>query len=234
MLNHNRGLWGYSGIAHDGEPLTVQATGMGGPSAAIVVEELVQLGARRFVRVGTCGALSDELALGELLAAEAALPEDGASRALGATGPLRADPVLQRGLQARAGLVVSADLFYDPDPARAQRWRAAGALAIEMEAATVFAVAARHGLPAACLLVVSDIVATRERIDAEALLAAEQELGRVALARVRLGGGLLLRRPLARRAWASAAARGRRPGAPARAGRARAGRRSRPRRVQPR
>ena len=51
-----------------------------------------------------------------------------------------------------------------------------------MEAATLFAVAARHGLPAACLLVVSDIVATRERIDADALLAAEQELGRVALA----------------------------------------------------
>ena len=110
------------------------------------------------------------------------LPEDGASRALGASGPLRADPVLQRGLQARAGLVVSSDLFYDPDPARAERWRAAGALAIEMEAATLFAVAARHGLPAACLLVVSDVVATRERIDAEALLAAEQELGRVALA----------------------------------------------------
>src|SRR6185436_3720521 len=64
MLNHNRGLWGYTGVAHDGELLTVQATGMGGPSAAIVVEELVQLGARRFVRVGTCGALSDELALG--------------------------------------------------------------------------------------------------------------------------------------------------------------------------
>ena len=182
MLNHNRGLWGYSGIAHDGEPLTVQATGMGGPSAAIVVEELVQLGARRFVRVGTCGALTPELALGELLAAEAALPEDGASRALGATGPLAADPVLQRGLQARAGLVVSCDLFYDPDPARAERWRAAGAVAIEMEAATLFAVAARHGLPAACLLVVSDVVATRERIDPEALLAAEQELGRVALA----------------------------------------------------
>ena len=58
MLNHNRGLWGYSGIAHDGAPLTVQATGMGGPSAAIVVEELVRLGARRFVRVGTCGALT--------------------------------------------------------------------------------------------------------------------------------------------------------------------------------
>jgi uridine phosphorylase len=179
MLNHNRGLWGYSGVAHDGELLTVQATGMGGPSAAIVVEELVQLGARRFVRVGTCGALSADLSLGELLAADAALPEDGASRALGAAGPLPADPVLHGGLQARSGLVVSADLFYDPDP---HRWHDSGALAVEMEAATVFAVAARHGLPAACLLAVSDIVATRERIDGDALLAAEEELGRVALA----------------------------------------------------
>src|ERR671916_3098120 len=55
MLNHHRGLWGYSGTAADGAPLTIQSTGMGGPSAAIVVEELIALGARRLVRVGTCG-----------------------------------------------------------------------------------------------------------------------------------------------------------------------------------
>jgi DeoD family purine-nucleoside phosphorylase len=182
MLNHHRGLWGYSGMAHDGAPLTVQATGMGGPSAAIVAEELVQLGARRMLRVGTCGALVDGLALGELLAAEAALPEDGASRALGATGPLLADPELHAALQTRSGVIVSADLFYDPDAGRADRWRTAGAVAVEMEAATLFAVAARHGLLAACLLVVSDIVATRERIEPEALLAAEEAMGRVALA----------------------------------------------------
>ncbi len=182
MLNHNRGLWGYTGTAHDGAPLTVQATGMGGPSAAIVAEELVQLGARRLLRVGTCGALDGGLVLGSLLAVAAALPEDGASRALGATGPLPADPVLLAALDAPSGLVVSADLFYDPDPGRPARWHAAGAVAIEMEAATVFAVAARHGLPAACVLVVSDIVATRERIGPEALLEAEAELGRVALA----------------------------------------------------
>jgi DeoD family purine-nucleoside phosphorylase len=182
MLNHHRGLWGYSGMAHDGAPLTVQATGMGGPSAAIVAEELVQLGARRLLRVGTCGALAEGLELGELLAAEAALPEDGASRALGASGPLPADPELHAALQTRSGLIVSADLFYDPDAGRPDRWRAAGALAVEMEAATLFAVAARHALPAACLLVVSDIVATRERIGPDELLAAEETMGRVAVA----------------------------------------------------
>jgi len=179
MLNHNRGLWGYTGIAHDGLPLTVQATGMGGPSAAIVVQELIALGARRLLRVGTCGALTGELRLGELLAAEAALPHDGASRALGATGPVAPDPALHAALQARSGVVVSADLFYDPVP---DRFSASGALAVEMEAATILTLAARQGLPAACLLVVSDIVATRERLEPDALLAAEQELGRVALA----------------------------------------------------
>jgi purine-nucleoside phosphorylase len=140
------------------------------------------LGARRLLRVGTCGALSDDLTLGQLLSADAALPGDGASRALGATGPLRADPRLQAALHAPSGLIVSADLFYDPDPGRADRWRAAGAVAVEMEAATLFAVAARHELAAACICVVSDVLATHERIGDEALLAAEEELGRVAFA----------------------------------------------------
>jgi uridine phosphorylase len=175
MLNHNRGLWGYSGVAADGHPLTVQATGMGGPSTAIVVEELIMLGARRLVRVGTCGALDPTLKLGQLLAASAALPEDGTSRALGATGPLA--PGIP--LDAPAGVIVSWDLFYDPDPERVRR---TGAAAVEMEAATLFALAARHGLAAGCVCVVSDIVATHERIGEEDLLAAEADMGRVAFA----------------------------------------------------
>jgi 5'-methylthioadenosine phosphorylase len=67
MFNHARGLWGYTGIASDGEPLSVQATGIGGPSAAIVCEELIALGATRLVRIGTCGALDPELELGTLI-----------------------------------------------------------------------------------------------------------------------------------------------------------------------
>src|SRR6478736_1866815 len=67
MFNHNRGLWGYTGTAGDGEPLTIQSTGMGGPSAAIVLEELCDLGLERAIRVGTCGALDGGLALGDLV-----------------------------------------------------------------------------------------------------------------------------------------------------------------------
>jgi DeoD family purine-nucleoside phosphorylase len=186
MLNHNRGLWGYSGPAHDGSPLTIQSTGMGGPSAAIVVEELIALGARRIVRVGTCGALAPGLELGELIVPDAVLPADGTSRALGADGALTPDATLRDALRAAApgaasGLVVSSDLFYDPDEARAGAWIAEGALAVDMEAAALLAVAARHGVAAACVLAVSDVVADRARIGVDALEAAEAELGRAAL-----------------------------------------------------
>jgi uridine phosphorylase len=160
MFNHSRGLWGYTGTARDGEPLTVQATGMGGPSAAIVCEELIALGARRLVRIGTCGALVDGLAHGDLVAAETVLPYDGASRALGAEGPLRADPGLTEALVAagaRAATIVSTDLFFDPRPGAASGWVERGAVAVEMEAAAILQVAARHGAAAACVLGVTDI-----------------------------------------------------------------------------
>ena len=100
MFNHARGLWGYTGLADDGEPLSIQSTGMGGPSAAIVCEELIALGARRLVRIGTCGALREDIELGALLAAREALPADGASAALGADGPVAASPALVERLVA--------------------------------------------------------------------------------------------------------------------------------------
>jgi DeoD family purine-nucleoside phosphorylase len=189
MFNHHRGLWGYTGTALDGEPLSIQSTGMGGPSAAIVMEELCALGLERAVRVGTCGALDGELRLGELVAATEVLAADGTSRALGAGDRVRPDAGLTDALAAAAdhsGLTVSTDLFYDPDPGRPAAWRAAGALAVEMEAAAVLAVAARHGVRAACLLAVSDSEAGGgTRIDADALAAAELRLGEAALAALR-------------------------------------------------
>ena len=118
MFNHHRGLWGYTGAAPDGEPLTIQSTGMGGPSAAIVLSELIALGATRAIRVGTCGALVGGLALGELVIARDSICADGTSRALGADGRASADPSLTDALVRRApsahlGTVVSVDLFYE-------------------------------------------------------------------------------------------------------------------------
>jgi DeoD family purine-nucleoside phosphorylase len=161
MFNHSRGLWGYTGIADDGEPLTIQSTGMGGPSAAIVVEELISLGARRLVRVGTCGALAGGLALGDLVAADSVLPADGTSAALGANGSLAPDAALLSRLVdagATPGMVVSSDLFYDPRERQVGEWVSRGAVAVEMEAATILLVAARREVEAACVLGVSDVV----------------------------------------------------------------------------
>jgi uridine phosphorylase len=179
MLNHHRGLWGYTGVAADGAPLTIQSTGLGGPSTAIVVEELIGLGARRLVRVGTCGAL-EELPLGSLVIASAVRAQDGASRALGADGLLAPDGELLDGLRAAGGgaavgEVVSVDLYYEP--------AVSDALAVDLSAAALLAVAARHGVAAACVLVVSDQLGPpRRRIDPEALERAEVELGRVGAA----------------------------------------------------
>lgn len=198
MFNHHRGLWGYTGTAADGQPMTIQSTGMGGPSAAIVLEELASLGVRRAIRVGTCGALDPSLALGDLVIAREAIASDGASRALGAGERVPADPGLVARLTVGAhdalepapargvagGAVASTDLFYDPDSQRNSAWSAQGALAVEMEAAALFAVGARRQVAVAAVLAVSDLLAGggRTRIDDDALLAAAEAMGAVAVA----------------------------------------------------
>jgi DeoD family purine-nucleoside phosphorylase len=195
MFNHNRGLWGYTGSAADGVPLTIQSTGMGGPSAAIVIEELVRLGARRLVRVGTCGALVGGFALGDVIVAREAVCADGASRALGAGERVAADAELTAALEAAAerelghavasGAVVTTDLFYDPDGNHADPGSdpERSVLAIEMETATLFRLAELRGVRAGCVLAVSDLLGpARGRIDAEAMEAAAQRMGRLAAA----------------------------------------------------
>lgn len=198
MFNHHRGLWGYTGPARtDGEPLTIQATGMGGPSAAIVLTELIALGARRLIRVGTCGALAPGLALGDLVVAREAACADGTSRALSAGPRVAADPALAEALlraghsrigsskhPVHVGAIVSVDLFYDDSDSRSSH-HPIDALAIEMEAAALFAVGAGACVPVACLLAVSDTFdasGVRTRIDDDSLLAAGEAMGAIAVA----------------------------------------------------
>lgn len=184
MFNHHRGLWGYTGTAADGGLLTIQATGMGGPSAVIVLEELIALGARQVIRVGTCGALVPGLDLGSLVVASEAICADGTSRALGAGPRSRADGAITRALEgaapdARVGAVISVDLFYDADLGGVE-----DALAVEMEAAALFAVGAREGVAAGCVLVVTDTFderGARERIEDHDLQQAAEAMGHAAV-----------------------------------------------------
>jgi len=192
MFNHHRGLWGYTGRAPDGGSLTIQSTGMGGPSAAIVIRELIDLGARRLLRIGTCGALREALHLGDLVIATESIAADGTSRALGAGERVAATQELLLAVQdaagagddshaVHAGPIVSTDVFYDARSLELE-WRAAGALAVEMEASTLFALAAIHDVEAAALLVVSDLVLPeRVRIGPEELQRAERRMGQAAL-----------------------------------------------------
>ena len=175
--------------------MTIQATGMGGPSTAIVVEELLQLGARVLVRTGTCGALDLERELGELVTAAEVLAADGASRALGAGERLRPDSELTDALRRAGGgdavTAVTSDLFYERRPDVQEEWRRAGADVVEMEAAAVLAAAGRSGARAGCLLLVTDLVgdASRRRLEQDELEASEERLGAVALRALAEGVG---------------------------------------------
>ena len=162
-----RGLLGFTGRWR-GEPVSVQTTGMGGGSTAIVVSELIELGARIVVRAGSCGGLQPDVPLGSLVVADEALADDGVGLVLAgsrspAPGPGLADRLeaaaRRSGRRVARGPVVSTDLFYDPAGPRAPGWTARGILAVEMEAATIFALAARAGIAAGCVLGVSNALA---------------------------------------------------------------------------
>ncbi len=190
-INRHRQLLGFTGRCGK-LPITVQTTGMGAPSAAIVVEELIGLGARRLLRLGTCGAIRPGIALGDLIAVTAARGENGVTREL--TGEpfalVKAEPRLAAALNDAAarlelpvhsGTVASLDLFYDPDPSRVAKLARGGVLALEMEASAVLLLATRHGLEAGCLLTVSDLVAERKRAPADVIATGVERMARVGL-----------------------------------------------------
>jgi DeoD family purine-nucleoside phosphorylase len=196
QTNSERGLLGFTGT-YKSRPVSVQATGMGCPSAAIVIEELIQLGVKRLVRVGTCGGLQPDLALGDLIVALSAVPADGTARHYvgGEPHAPTADWELvhgavhaakELGKRVRIGPIVSSDVFYDPDTGRAARWSERGILAVEMEAAVLFTVAALRKVQAGCLLTVSDVIVEGEfkRITDEELRAAVDQMTELALGTV--------------------------------------------------
>lgn len=188
MSNHHRGLWGYWGETAAGRPLTIQSTGLGGPSAAIVLHELAELGVVRAIRVGTCAARAERPPLGSLVIAEQALASDGASRALGAPEIVPASAALSEALAAAApealvARVATTDLFYETNGSDG-----AGSVAVEMEAAPLFALGPRLGVEVGCLLAVVSGPGGEPRISDEALREVELRMGAAASAALELRG----------------------------------------------
>ena len=192
LRNEERAMYGYTG-EFEGRPVSVQATGMGCPSAAIVVEELVQLGVKRLLRVGTCGGLQPDLKLGDLIVAISAVAADQTAQHLVDEPHVpTADWELvhaavhaakEMGKPVRVGPIVSSDLFYNPDGGQYQRWSDRGVLAVEMEAAVLFTLGALRKVKTGCLLTVSDVVVEGEfvRITDEEMRAAVDQMTQLAL-----------------------------------------------------
>lgn len=166
MSNHHRGLWGYHGETAAGAELTVQATGIGGPSAAIVLAELAGLGLRRAIRIGTCASPGSSPPVGALLAVERALAADGTSAALGVEPGAMVDPDadLTARLIATPGVlaitVESRDVPPEPgaaDTSGSDRLANVG----DLQTAAVLVAARRHGVLAAAGLVVGSAAGRR-------------------------------------------------------------------------
>ncbi|GGN01152.1 purine-nucleoside phosphorylase [Thermus composti] len=189
--NTHRGLWGYTG-RYKGVPVSVQTTGMGAPSASIVAEELIRLGARVLLRVGTCGAVDEALAPGDLVIAQGAVPLDGATRQYLGGLPYAPvpDPLLFRALWAQAeakgyphhvGLIATEDAFYATTPEEARKWARFGVLAFEMEASALFLLGRMRGVRAGALLVVSNQIGASELYPQEVLQEGIRRMVEVAL-----------------------------------------------------
>lgn len=148
MSNHARGLWGYGGATAAGRELTIQSTGMGGPSASVVIADLAELGVRRAIRIGTCASLG-ELELGRLLIVSEARTPAGRS----ARPDRELTEELARSLpEARVGVAVSLDSLHDPERERPSVL----AEAADMQTATLLSTAAELGVAATALLIVAE------------------------------------------------------------------------------
>lgn len=178
QVNAVRNMLAFTGF-YQGQCISVMGSGMGIPSLSIYAHELFsQYGVQRIVRVGSCGSLQDGVKVGDLVIAQGASTDSVVNRKRfgGFDFAALADyRLLERtvrradesGQPVHVGNVFSADLFYEPDLAWAARMTGMGVLAVEMEAAGLYGVAAELGRQALAVLTVSDHLISGEKLTAE-------------------------------------------------------------------
>lgn len=188
-----RGMYGYTGTWR-GQRVSVQGSGMGQPSMAIYVNELYrEYAVESVIRVGSCGALTERLAVRDIVIASGACTDSAINRITfeGLDYAPVADFGLLRGAAAAApeahvGLLFSSDSFYASRPELTARMADYGALAVEMEASALYTLAAKHGRRALAICTVSDHIVTGEETTAQER---EQTFGRMVEVALQAGLG---------------------------------------------
>lgn len=178
LVTQVRNMYGYTGT-YNGTPVSVQGSGMGVPSFQIYASELItHFGATTIVRVGSCGALQDNLQLGDVILGIGAGTDSMVNRARldGRDFPAVASWKLlsaavaaaeARGVDAKVGTIFTSDFFYDPNDPPFEMLERYGFLAVEMEAAGLYGLAAEHGIDALAVCTVSDHIKRNEAMSAE-------------------------------------------------------------------
>lgn len=174
QFNSVRGMLGYTG-SYEGKQISVMGTGMGIPSIAIYITELMrEYGVETLIRVGTCGSFKPDIRIRDIILAQGACTTSDINRNIfsGTYCPVADFDLLRTahktagdmGLKTWVGNVLSADLFYDGDmPMGNDMWIKYGVLGVEMEAAALFTLAKKYGRRALALLTVSDSIVTDEQ-----------------------------------------------------------------------
>jgi len=183
LVNNVRGIQGYTGT-RDNVPVTVMASGMGIPSIGIYSYELYNFyGVENIIRIGSAGALADELKLRDIVAGMSAGTDSNFADKFGVPGTLAptasfallrsaVDCAEKKALNIKVGSLLSSDSFYGDEHSSLDKWKKMGTLAVEMEAAGLYLTAARAGKRALCLCTISDHIYRPEELTPE-----ERQLG---------------------------------------------------------
>ncbi len=180
LYNDYREMYGYTG-EYNGKKVSVQTTGMGVPSLSIILEELNMLGTKKWIRVGTSGALQEFLDLGDLIIAQSSasvgttVDQLSPSVRMSPSGDFELikslhDRALTMDMPVHVGQIVTSDYFYGVGEGHTEELKKLsdfGALAVEMETSALYTIASKYGIKAATTLTVSDHVFEEERAEKE-------------------------------------------------------------------
>ncbi|MEI6285214.1 MAG: purine-nucleoside phosphorylase [Bacillota bacterium] len=192
QYNKVRNMFGYTGY-YQGRRVSVQGTGMGIPSISIYVNELITTyGCQNLIRIGTAGSLRADVKVRDIVLGMSAAHDSAINniRFRGMTYCPTADftllnnaynAAMSKNLSVRVGQIMSADTFYNDDPEEYIIWANHGVMAVEMEAAGLYTLAAKHNRRALCICTISDSLVTHESMSADDRQNSLQQMIEIAL-----------------------------------------------------